>query len=102
MMAEEDKAIVRQYFAASDAQDEVAVNALLAPDVVVHYPRRARPAELRGADARLNNLACCSSWAPCLCRSQAEVSVACCRWHAGKSFAFAIAGLDLTGSRSKN
>jgi steroid delta-isomerase-like uncharacterized protein len=43
MPAEEDKAIVRHYFAASDAHDEVTVNALLAPDVVVHYPGAPGP-----------------------------------------------------------
>jgi ketosteroid isomerase-like protein len=43
MTTKENKAIVRRYFAASDAADEVGVNALLAPDVAVHYPGAPGP-----------------------------------------------------------
>jgi steroid delta-isomerase-like uncharacterized protein len=53
MSTEENKAIVRRYFEASDAHDEVALSALLAPDVAGHSP---------GAPGPLNREAIVQAW----------------------------------------
>jgi steroid delta-isomerase-like uncharacterized protein len=43
MSTEANKAIARRFFEASDANDQVAFDALLAPDLVVHYPGAPGP-----------------------------------------------------------
>jgi steroid delta-isomerase-like uncharacterized protein len=43
MSIEQNKAVVRRFFEASDADDQAAFDEVLAPDLVVHYPGAPGP-----------------------------------------------------------